>query len=283
MDNVQGFLFEELDIRGAIVHLNDSWTAIQRGRDYPEPVRALLGELCAVTTIIAANLKAPGRITLQLKGQGPISLLVVDCSEQLNLRGYAASETNIAALSAAKLLGGGTLALTLETEGSKLPYQSHVPLSGDTIAAIFENYLVQSEQNPATLILAANSEHAAGLFLQKLPGADKLDTDGWNRVTRLAQTLTPNELLTLTPIDVLSRLFNEERVRIFEPRQVTHDFPADREKVCANLRALGRKEIEAILAEQGQILIRDELSNHEYHFDAEAVAALFDDASRSLH
>ncbi|WP_417068013.1 Hsp33 family molecular chaperone HslO [Niveibacterium terrae] len=283
MDEIQRFLFEELDIRGALVRLDSSWTAIIKDRNYPPAVLALLGELSAVTTIVAANLKTPGRITLQLKSEGPVSLLVVDCSEALNLRGYAKSESVITGQSAADLLGGGTLLLSLDTEGVRQPYQSHVPLSGETIAAIFENYLVQSEQTPAALILAADGEHAAGLFLQKLPDADKLDEDGWNRVTQLARTVKRDELLGLEPLDVLKRLFSEETIRVFEPRTVTHDFPPDREKVGANLRALGRAELESILSEHGEVRVRDDLSNHEYVFDAAEIAALFDELTRSLH
>lgn len=283
MDEIQRFLFEELDIRGALVRLDRSWTAILRDRSYPPAVLALLGELCTVTTIVAANLKTPGRITLQLKGEGPVSLLVVDCTEELNLRGYAKSEGEIPEQSAADLLGGGTLLLSLDTEGAPQPYQSYVPLTGETIAAIFENFLVQSEQTPAALILAADGEHAAGLFLQKLPDADKLDEDGWNRITQLARTVRDEELLSLEPLDLLGRLFHEETIRAFEPRAVTHDFPPDRKKIGANLRALGRDELESILKEHGEVRVRDDLSNHEYVFDAAAIAALFDDLTRALH
>lgn len=283
MDEIQRFLFEELDIRGALVRLDRSWTAITKDRSYPPAVLSLLGELCTVTTIVAANLKTPGRITLQLKSEGPVSLLVVDCSEALNLRGYAKSEATLAGQSATDLLGGGTLLLSLDTEGVRQPYQSYVPLAGDTIGAIFENYLLQSEQTPAALILAADGEHAAGLFLQKLPDADKRDEDGWNRVLQLARTVKREELLELEPLDILKRLFSEETIRVFEPRAVTHDFPPDREKVGANLRALGRAELESILREHGEVRVRDDLCNHEYVFDAEAIAALFDEPSRSLH
>lgn len=282
MDQIQRFLFEELDIRGALVRLDNSWSAILSGRGYPAAASSLLGELCAVTSIVAANLKTPGRITLQLKGRGPVSLLVVDCSEDLNLRGYARC-TPEAEGDAAALLGDGTLLLSLDTEGVRQPYQSYVPLAGSTIAAIFENYLIQSEQTPAALILAADGEHAAGLFLQKLPDADRLDADGWNRVTQLARTLKREELLELAPLDILKRLFSEETIRVFEPRSVTHDFPPDRNRIAANLRALGRPELDSILAEHGEVLIHDELSNHEYHFDAEAVAALFDEKAHGLH
>ncbi|WP_341678609.1 Hsp33 family molecular chaperone HslO [Niveibacterium sp. SC-1] len=283
MDAVQSFLFEDLDIRGAIVHLGNTWIKIQHKRDYPVAVRAMLGQMSAVTTIIAANLKTPGRITFQLSGHGAVRLMVIDCSESLNLRGYAKCEGPIRAGSVAELMGDGRLLLTLDTEQAAQPYQSYVPLEGETIADVFEHYLRQSEQTPARLILAANGDTAAALFLQKLPGAELKDMDGWERVTQLAATLKDEELLGLPVETLLTRLFHEESVRVFEPRPVTHDFPPDWEKVRSTLRALGREELESILAEHGEILVRDDLSNHEYHFDAAAVEALLDEPPHKMH
>jgi len=283
MDAVQSFLFEDLDIRGAIVRLDSTWTKIQHKRDYPVPVRAMLGQMSAVTAIIAANLKTPGRITFQLSGHGAVRLMVIDCSESLNLRGYAKSEGPIHAGSVAELMGDGRLLLTLDTEQAAQPYQSYVPLEGETIGEVFEHYLRQSEQTPAKLVLAANGDTAAALFLQKLPGADLKDMDGWDRVTHLASTVKDEELLGLPVENLLTRLFHEESVRLFSPRAVTHDFPPDWDKVRATLRALGREELESILAEHGEILVHDDLSNHEYHFDAAAVEALLDEPPHKMH
>ncbi|MCX9158446.1 Hsp33 family molecular chaperone HslO [Niveibacterium sp. 24ML] len=283
MDIVQRFLFDELDIRGALVQLGPTWKQIQRGHDYAPAVRALLGELAAVTTIIAGNLKTPGRITLQLSGSGSVPLLVIDCSEALNLRGFAKTSGTVAGASVGELLGGGRLLLSFDTEGLKQPYQSYVPLEGDTIAKVFEAYLRQSEQTPAALFLAADGDNAAGLFLQKLPGADEKDPDGWGRITGLANTVTPGELLSLEAPVVLTRLFHEETVRVFDPKPVSHVFPPDWEKVRATLRALGRKEIESILAEHGEVFVRDDLSNHDYRFSREEALALFDTAPPTLH
>lgn len=283
MDIVQRFLFEELDLRGALVQLGPTWKQIQHRRAYPAAVQALLGEMAAVSAIIAANLKSPGRITFQLSGHGAVPLLVIDCSEQLNLRGFAKSEGPIVGASVSELLGDGRLLLSLDIEGLPQPYQSYVPLEGETIAAVFEHYLRQSEQAPAALFLAADGENAAGLFLQKLPGADEKDADGWRRVTGLAQTVTKGELLSLEAPVLLQRLFHEETVRLYPARPVTHDFPADWEKIRATLRALGREEIEAIIGEHGEVVVSDDLSNHEYRFDPDQARALFDTPPPTVH
>jgi len=274
-NRVRSFLFEQLDIRGAWVQLGPSWRGMTAGRNYPEPVLELLGQLAVVTTLITANLKQAGRLTFQLRGEGAVSLLVMDCDEQLRLRGMARAPAEVSAGSLPDLLGEGALTLTLDTAGMRQPYQSHVPLQGETLAAVFEHYLEQSEQTPTRLWLAANQETAAGLFLQALPGAEARDPDGWNRIQLLAGTVRAEELLGLGSIKLIESLFPEEDVRVYDPRPVSYHCPRDPEKIESMLRGLGRTECEAVIAEHGDIRVHDDICNHEYVLDAAAVAALF--------
>lgn len=272
---IQRFMLENLDIRGAVVLLTDVWQAMQAGRDYPSAVAKLLGEMAAVSAVIAGNLKQPGRLTFQIQGHGPVSLLVIDCAETLNLRGYAKAAGAIAGDSLSVLVGDGRLQLSLDVEGLDQPYQSLVPLEGDSIAATFTHYLAQSEQQPAGLWLAASPTAAAALFVQKLPGADARDPDGWSRVQTLAETVRADELLGLDPAALLGRLFAEEDVRLFKPRAVTHHWPPNREKVADMLRGLGEAEIRAVLDEYGEVVVHDDLSNHTYRFTEADLALLF--------
>lgn len=272
---VRRFLLEDLDIRGAVVQLTDVWQALQLGRDYAPPVARLLGETAAVAAVITGNLKQAGRLTFQVQGHGPVRLLVIDCTEALNLRGYAKAEGPLTGTSLDELVGDGRLQLTLDVPGLAQPYQSLVPLSGISIAATFEHFLAQSEQQPAGLWLACDGDTAAALFLQKLPGADALDPDGWSRVQQLAQTVRSDELLDLAPETLLGRLFAEEDVRLFDPRPVTHHWPRDPDKIAGMLRGLGEAEVRDILAEHGEVVVHDDLSNHTYRFDTAAIDALF--------
>ncbi|MBL8457905.1 MAG: Hsp33 family molecular chaperone HslO, partial [Zoogloea sp.] len=161
---LQRFLLEDLDIRGAIVQLDDVWQALLTGRSYAPAVRDLLGAMSAVACVIGGNLKQAGRLTIQLQGHGPVSLLVVDINESLNLRGYAkASEDAAGKAGISELVGDGQLLLTLDMPGLRHPYQSYVPIEGNSVAEIFEHYLTQSEQQPAALHTAASSRGAACL------------------------------------------------------------------------------------------------------------------------
>lgn len=275
MDSVRRFLFEDLDIRGAVVTLGNTWHEMHAGRDLPPAVNALLGELAAVTALIAGNLKTPGRITFQLQGHGLVSLLLVDCDEQLRLRGMVRHKVGAdGTASFAGLLGDGQLILTLHTNIGD-PWQSIVPLAGNSLTEVFEHYLAQSEQQPAKLFLTASDDFAGGLFLQKLPDADVRDPDGWNRLLHLATTLRPAELAT--PVaNLLMHLFPEENIRLFDPRPVRYHCPRDEQKVLAMLKSLGRAEVEAALAELGEIAVEDDICRQQYRFGREIIPRLFD-------
>jgi len=167
------------------------------------------------------------------------------------------------------------LVMTLDAHQFSTPWQSHVPLVGQSLAEAFAHYLVQSEQQPTELYLAANGQQAAGLFLQKMPGADEADEDGWNRICHLFGTLTDVELLNLDPADLLTRLFPEELISLAPGQSVYHAGERNWDKVRDMLRSLGQPEVESILKEHGAVVINDDLSNLEYRFSAEDIAAIF--------
>lgn len=288
-NTVTPFIFEDLDIRGSLVQLTDTWQSMLRERGYTPPVESLLGEMAAVAALIGGNLKTPARLTLQAQGNGEVSLLVVDCNERLQLRGMAKSRGTAGATHATprQLLGDGRLLMSVQNDAASQPYQSTVPLAGESIAEIFEHYLAQSEQQPARLWLSADSRHAAGLFMQTLPAhgenaRGQHEPDCWNRIQLLAATLRPGELL-LPAATLLPRLFPEDTLRMFAPRPVTHHCPRDEDKVRGMLASLGRAEVENILAEQGQIVIRDDICNQEYRFGNSIVSELFPSAGKTLH
>jgi molecular chaperone Hsp33 len=276
-DSVCRFLFDDLDICGAVVSLGAVWRKMLENRAYPEPVVRLLGEMSATTLLLGGNLKQPGRLTIQLRGNGPVSLMVIDCNEQLQIRGMARCEAQPESKSLRELLGHGHLQLSLDMRSMREPYQSIVPLDGENVAEVFEHYLRQSDQLPTRFFLAASSEAAAGLLLQKLPAADPCDPDGWARVEALAATVKASELLSLPAADLLLRLFHEEAVRLFPARTVIHNCPEDWEKVRSMLRSLGPAEVYAALREHDEVVIKDDLCNRDYRFDAQAIDELFRD------
>jgi molecular chaperone Hsp33 len=279
-DYAQRFLFEDLDIRGRLVCLTGAWRRMVEGRGYPPPIVELLGHATAIAALLGANGKHsaqnPGRVALQVQGAGPVRLLVAECAAGMKIRGMAQHAPEApAGAGVGALVGAGKLAVTLEDAASGQIYQSIVPLEGDTLAAVFEHYLAQTEPLSSFLRLHASGDALCGLLLEKLPGADARDPDGWDRVTQLAATLTLGETVNAQPYGLLVKLFPEELLRVFRLDAVEYHCPFDVRKVERVLRGLGREEIESILAEQGQVVIRNEMCNHEYRFDRASVEALF--------
>jgi len=280
---VQRFLLENLDIRGAIVRLDSVWQHMLRDRAYPEPVMHLLGEMSAVTLLLSDRLKQPGRLTVQLQGNGPISMLVIDCSENLNLRGMAKFAPNVDLQTVPGLLGHGRLVLTLDKDSMREAYQSIVPLDGDTIGEIFEHYFRQSEQLSSRLFLTATNSTILGIMLQKMPKADECDPDGWNRIETLAATAYDRALFELTAEEMLRHLFFEETMSIFDAQSVSFGCHENTAKICEMLQSLGRDEVNAILRERGEVIVHDDICDREYRFDALAVDAIFRDAGPTVH
>jgi molecular chaperone Hsp33 len=274
-DYVQRFLFEELDIRGRLVCLTQAWQRMLQGRAYPQSIVSLLGHTTALNVLLGANQKGAGRVSIQVQGSGPVKLLVSDCTAELRIRGMAHYEKDIASATEKALLGSGRLSVTLEDMASGRFYQSLVPLEGETLEQIFEHYLSQSEQVSSFLRLYADEGAICGLLLEKLPSADSRDPDGWDRVRHLAATLTLDETRDAQPYHLLTKVFPEELMRVFKLHAVEYHCPYDEDKVKDMLRGLGREEVDAILAEKGVVVIRNEICNHEYRFDARAIEEMF--------
>lgn len=160
-------------------------------------------------------------------------------------------------------------------------------MSGDNVAQIFEHYLELSEQQSSRLFLASGPDAATCLFLQKMPDADRRDPDGWHRLTQLAETVKPSELLGLDAESLLTRLFHEDMaahgMRIYDPLPVQYHCPEDWEKVRNMVRGLGRAEAEHIISEHGEILIRDDICNREYRFGPQDLDTLFPEPPPTLH
>lgn len=280
---VQRFLLENLDIRGAVVHLDFVWQEMVSGRNYPQSATQLLGEMSAVTLLLSENLKQTGRLIIQLTGNGPISMLVMDCTESLHLRGMAKCEQSIEVQSVPDLLGHGHLVLTLDMPSMRESYQSIVPLDGKTIAEIFEHYFRQSDQLPSRLFLVTAHNAIFGLLLQKLPNADLQDPDGWVRTESLAATIQDHNLFDLTAEEILTRLFYEETIRIFDAQSVQSGCQEDPAKIYSMLRSLGRQEVNSILKEFGEVIVSDDICNRKYRLDALAIDAIFREVEPTIH
>lgn len=308
MSELHTFIFDGLPVRGMIVRLTDTWTEILARRAdnretgaWPEPVRHLLGEMAAAGALMQSNIKFNGALVLQVFGDGPLKLSVVEVQPDLALRATAKVVGDIApdaTLSQLVNVGNkGRCAITLDPK-DKLPgqqaYQGVVPLFGDqgekleALSDVLQHYMLQSEQLDTTLVLAANDQVAAGLLIQRLPVQGEGNLEGqtrnedligldehYNRIATLAASLQREELLTLDVDTVLRRLFWDEKLTRFEPRQPRFACSCSRERVSGMIRGLGVEEAESILAERGEIEVGCDFCGRQYRYDAVDAAQIF--------
>ncbi len=273
-DCLRRFLFEEHGVRGEWVRLQDSWQqAKQHQVLVSDAVDSQLGQALAAVVLLSATIKFKGAMIMQIQGSGELKALVAQASNDRKIRGLVRGGPLVAGSNLKQMLGeGGRMVLTVESENGE-PYQGIVGISGDNLAAVLRTYFVQSEQLDTRLWLFANKTHAAGLFIQELPG-DKKDQSAWERIEMLADTVTADELLNLDCEELLHRLFHEEKVRLYEPEDVEFHCNCSRQKIAGTLTALGRFEIESILRERDDIEVDCQFCGARYRFDKIDVESL---------
>lgn len=277
-DQIQRFLFERTNVRGEIVTLERAYADVLERHAYPAAVNRLLGELLAAVALLTDTVKLDGVLSLEVRGQGALSLLMAESNPGGELRAIArlSEEAELPAGDAAfrDLVGDGQIVITLDPrEGNR--YQGIVALDHDSLAGCLEAYFAQSEQLPTRLWLAADGARAGGLLLQRLPDESlNQDDDAWARTVHLAETLGDDELLGLAQHELLHRLYHEETVRVFEPKALRFGCTCSRERIAEALLTLGAEEVRDILAEQGAVDTQCHFCHSRYHFGAAEVEAL---------
>ena len=280
-DHLQRFLFDGTDVRGERVSLEQTWHQVQDRHCYPDVVAMRLGELLSAAALLTATLKLDGIMTIEVRGVGPVTLLMAESSPgngelEQQLRGIARWDEEAALsqdMTLAELLGQGQIVITLDPRNGKR-YQGIVALEHETLAGCLEHYFMQSEQLPTRLWLASDLTRSAGLLLQQLPQSDSQDADAWPRLSLLADTVTSEELLTLNAESLLYRLFNEEQTRVFTPVPVAFGCTCSRERFAHALSSIDPEELRGIIEAQGQVDTHCHFCNTHYAFTAADVESL---------
>ncbi|MGK2942983.1 MAG: Hsp33 family molecular chaperone HslO [Immundisolibacter sp.] len=279
-DTLHRFMFENGSARGVLVQLESSWQEVLARHHYPPPVRDLLGQLLVAAALLGNNLKAAGRVIVELRGDGPLRLLVADNRAGYAVRALARWSEPLRGDEWHELLGSGRLVITLDPRGDGQRYQGIVALLPEGLTATLEDYFSSSEQLPGRIVLATDGRRAAGLLLQRLPG--QTDPHNWEYLALLAATARARELLELSPEQVIGRLFADQEVRLLATQAVEFACSCSVARVESTLRALGRAEIESLLEERGAIDVDCEFCNQHYHFDRAGVDGLLDNMASGL-
>lgn len=289
-DNLQRFLFEDSDVRGEVVQLDNSWQDILSNHNYPPLIQHYLGEIMAAAVLLAATLKINGSLSIQASGNGLLNLLIAECRNNLSIRAIAkynkqklevvesrlqhseSGSDQPAKLS--DLLAGGSLIITIEQNKGQR-YQGIVAIKGDSIASMLENHLMQSEQLKTKIMLACNKNKATGLLIQELPHQSDTHIQQWEKLSLLVNTLSEQELLTLHSEKIIYRLFHQYDIRQFNPEPVTFKCTCSHQKVSNMLLSLDYQEAINMIHQSEYIEVSCEFCNKLYRFDELDITEIF--------
>lgn len=276
------YLFDNLSVRGELVQLDETYQQIIASKDYPTPVQNLLGELLVATTLLTATLKFEGSITLQLQGDGPVSLAVINGDHDQKVRGVARFEGDIADDTGLHdLIGKGHLVITITPKKGER-YQGVVGLEGDNLAQVLEGYFERSEQLKTRLWIRLGEHqgkaHAAGMLLQVMPDGTGSPED-FEHLEQLTNTVKNEELFSLEANELLYRLYNQEKVQVFTPQDVVFHCGCSRERSASAIMTVAKEEVYDILASEGSISLHCDYCGTSYSFDKSDVDAMHNDAA----
>lgn len=283
-DTLRRFVFEKQEIRGSIVRLQDTWQHLLTADEYPPQVQAMLGEALAATALLGRNLKFEGRLTLQIQGGEHLRLMVLQCDHQLRMRGLARFG-DVVPDTFTELVDGGVLCITVESGRESERYQSIVPLSEIDLADSLALYYQQSVQLPTIFMLAADGECAVGLMLQTLPER-KPGSGYWKRMVRDLQGLDVARMSQVQDEVLLTALFPDDDIRLFEPEPVSFHCECSDERISNMLKMLGAAELQDLVAQHDPVEIRCEFCNQLYSLSAERIFALvaeIGETAKSVH
>jgi len=276
-DAVTPFLFERRNIRGAWVEIETGVADMLGHRKYSPDVRRLVGESCVAIALLAAQTAFKGRLSLQFQhGHGKLKLLVAQSDPELNVRGMAKADADASGV-LDELMNGGVLGLLVEGARGGQNYQALVEASGDTLASALERYFAKSEQLPTRLCFAGGSDRLVGLLIQRLPAREEEeDAEHWQHLQSLFGTLSPGELADTPTSELMLKLFPGEDIRVFRPKPVQLVCRCSHASISAMLVSLGRKELESLVLERGEVEVTCEFCGKSYRYTAVEMQRLFE-------
>ncbi len=280
-DQVQRFIFEDYDVRGQLVGLEESYRSAIENHSYPESIKKLVGDCLSTAALLGTSLKVEGTVSIQAQGKGDLSLIMAECHHGHEVRAVARWQGECSQGNFRELLGTGELFITIDPDEGQ-GYQGIVPLEGNSLAECIEMYFEKSEQLKTRIWLNTKpGEFASGLFIQALPskshGTDLSEEDQANfaRICLLSETLTPHESIQDDNETILHRLYHEDTIRVFPAQYLSYKCGCDRDRTIKALVALGHEETRRMFAEQPELLVKCEFCNTRYQFIFDDLAPYF--------
>lgn len=288
-DTLHRFIFEDTDIRGNYVKLNHTIEEATQHQALPQNIHIALGELMIASSLLASTLKLDGSLTLQIQTNGPLKLLIAECNENLGIRGTVKWNGPIESIAPIDLIKEGHFIITLIQKNAKTPYQGIVPMEGNSISELLENYMLRSEQIQTKLWIHSQENIFHGLLIQKLPfnsSAEALDHDAmistWEDIAMSADKSFKTIHPELEASKILQTIFSSETIRLFDPSYPNFACSCSKKSVENMLRLIGKKECESIIEEQSSITIHCDFCNECYKYSEDEVEFIFNESEDSI-
>lgn len=278
INTIQKFLLNDLDVRGAIVHLTTAWQTVLERREYPEDMTELLGQATAATLLMSTNVKYDGQLMLQLQSPGDLSLLIVQTDNHYQFRALS-RYTNTTGNALTQIAESGLIAIMIEADKGKEPYQGVVGIESDKLSDNIETYFNQSEQLKTLLVLRADAGQVAGLLLQVMPGSS-VDDDEWERLRHIAETLNLEEMKTANSETMITRIFAEDDKTVYETEAAAFQCSCSAERTLAMLTNLSQSELQEIVDAEESVNVGCDFCGKQYSHDARTIEALL---SNKIH
>ncbi len=288
-DTLHRFIFEDTDIRGNYVKLNHTIEEATQHQALPQNIHIALGELMIASSLLASTLKLDGSLTLQIQTNGPLKLLIAECNENLGIRGTVKWNGPIESIAPIDLIKEGHFIITLIQKNAKTPYQGIVPMEGNSISELLENYMLRSEQIQTKLWIHSQENIFHGILIQKLPfnsSAEALDHDAmisaWDDIVMSADKSFKTIHPELEASKILQTIFSSETIRLFDPSYPNFACSCSKKSVENMLRLIGKKECESIIEEQSSITIHCDFCNECYKYSEDEVEFIFKESDDSI-
>jgi molecular chaperone Hsp33 len=288
-DTLHRFIFENTDIRGNYVKLNQTIKEAAQHQALPQSIHIALGELMVASALLASTIKLDGSLTLQIQTNGSLKLLIAECNESFGVRGTVKWNGPIQSLAPIDLIKEGHFIITLIQKNAKTPYQGIVPMEGNSISELLENYMLRSEQIQTKLWIHSQENIFHGLLIQKLPfnsSAEALDHDSttgaWEDIVMSADKSFKAIHPTLDASKILQTIFSSETIRLYNPSHPHFACSCSKKSVENMLRLIGKKECESIIEEQSSITIHCDFCNECYKYSENEVGFIFKESEDSI-
>lgn len=276
MDIIKSFMLEEGLFKGSFIAADQTVSDIWNKHDYPDVLRPIFTEAVLVALALSNGIKYQGVFSLQIKGEGPISLLYVDVTTDKKVRGYLSFDEKVDfkdKKTLADLFGKGQLIFSVAGLGQE-PYQGVVALAHKTLVEAVKDYFRLSEQIDTELILRLHKDQGRCLLIQRMPDKSGLSSedvsDLWETVTVLLNSVQNKELFSdLSPDEILFRLFHANKLQVYEPVRPIFECRCYRGKMENFLKKMYPAERQGLYNEAGKIEVSCQFCGEKYLFAKE--------------